>query len=255
MPVVIRSSLRLSLLSAIAVGALLAAGRVDSQPAGDSDVVGAGREVYLRECASCHGAAATGYGHRSWLLKQMPPDLTLLTDRTIPFPRENIRRHVTGRIRLEPSYHTTEMPVWRTSLNAPAVGHAVTQMEALLDYLGSIQAREFGPYHGPAASTIAASGKPLFETHCAACHGKGGRGQTPPGYTVGMATDLTTIASRAAGTFDRRRVYESIARCGDGWEPSEMPSWSRAFKRAGWPEYLNMKNLEALTAYLESIQR
>jgi mono/diheme cytochrome c family protein len=256
MAVVISSPIRLSLLGAIAVSTLLAAGRADSQPVGQGSVVSAGRAVYLRECASCHGAAATGYGHRSWLLKQMPPDLTRLTDRTTPFPRENIRRHVTGHIRREPSYHTTQMPVWRTSLNTAVSGQAVTQMDALLEYLNSIQAREFGPYRGPTPQMLASAGLVLFETHCLACHGKDGRGQPQPGYVVGIgATDLTVIAARNAGTFDQGRVYESIARCGDDWGPSEMPAWERAFKRAGWPEYLTMKNLEALAAYLESIQR
>lgn len=244
-----------SMLGVIAASVLLGAGRVDSQPAGGNNVVGAGREVYVRECASCHGAAATGYGLQSWVLKQAPPDLTRFTDRTIPFPRESIRQQITGHIRLEPSHSVTEMPVWRTSLNAAASGQAVTQMEALLEYLNSIQVREFGPYQGPTAQMLASAGQVLFETHCAACHRKGGRGQAPPGYTVGLATDLTTITSRAAGAFDRRKVYESIARCGDGWEPSEMPSWAHAFKRAGWGEFLNMKNLEALAVYVESIQR
>lgn len=248
-------ALRLSLLGALAVSGLLMAGPVDSQPVGESGVIKAGREVYLRECASCHGATATGYGRRSWLLKQQPPDLTRFTDRTVPFPRENIRRQVTGHIRLEPSHFTTEMPFWPTSLNAAASGQAVTQMETLLQYLDSIQLREFGPYKGPTRDAIAAAGQPLFERHCATCHGKDGRGQMQPGYTVGLATDLTTIASRHAGGFEQRRVYELIARCGDEQDTSEMPSWSRAFKRAGWGEYLNMKNLEALTAYLESIQR
>jgi mono/diheme cytochrome c family protein len=181
------------------------------------------------------------------------------TSRAIPigqfrFP-ENIRTQITGHIRLVPSHGATEMPYWRTSLNAPSSVPATTLMDALLDYLSSIQLKEFGPYRGPTPQTLAAAGRPLFETHCVGCHGKDGRGQQISGYTVGLATDLTSIASRNAGAFELRHVYESIARCGDDWTKSEMPSWSHAFKRRGWGDYLTMKNIEALATYIEAIQR
>jgi mono/diheme cytochrome c family protein len=240
---------------AIVVSTLLTATVTASQSTLQSDVVRAGRDVYLRECASCHGEAATGYGPASWDLRQRPPDLTRFTDRTVPFPREELRSHITGHIRLQPSHGGTEMPYWRTSLDAASSVPAVTRMDALLDFLNSIQLREFGPYKGPSVQSIAAMGKPLFESFCVSCHGKDGRGQTPVGYTVGTTTDLTAIALRNDGAFELRKVYESIAQCGDRQREAGMPSWNREFKWLGWGDYMTMKNIEAIATYIESIQR
>jgi mono/diheme cytochrome c family protein len=212
-----------------------------AQPAADTSVVAAGRQVYVRECASCHGAAATGYGPASWVLRERPPDLTRLSDRTVPFPRESLRNGITGRIRLEPGHHASEMPFWRKSLDAMLPAQGVKEIDALLTYLDDIQLRKFGPGEGPSPREMAAAGRLLFQTHCAACH-RDGRG-------------LTTIALRNAGAFELRRVYESIARCDDGWARTGMPSWGRSFARSGWGEYLSMKHIEALATYVESLQR
>lgn len=235
---------------------LLLTATLGAQAPGPGEMIPAGRDVYLRECASCHGEAATGYGPASWALKQQPPDLTRYTDRVVPFPRDAVRNAIRGHIRLAPSHGSTEMPFWRGSLDAPGPVANATLMEALLAYLGSIQLRSFGPYQGPSSEMLAAAGRPLFETYCVACHGTDGRGPTLPQYTVGIAMDLTTIATRNSGVFESRQVYESIARCdGSARDKSAMPSWQHAFTHAGWGDYLAMKNIEALAAYLESIQR
>jgi mono/diheme cytochrome c family protein len=241
--------------NAFAVSLLLTATLFSQSPAPGEEVA-TGRGVYLRECAPCHGQAATGHGPAAWALKHQAPDLTRYTDRTVPFPRESIRNGITGHIRLEPSHNFTQMPFWRTSLDAPGPVPGTSLMDALLAYLDSIQLRSFGPYQGPSRQMIAAAGKPLFERHCTACHGADGRGPRPPQYTVGISMDLTTLASRNAGAFESRRVYELIARCdADIRDPGAMPSWQQAFTHRGWGDYLTMKNIEALAAYIESIQR
>jgi mono/diheme cytochrome c family protein len=239
---------------AAAVGAGLASAP-RPQPDAAQDVVAAGRLVYQRECAACHGEAGTGYGPASWGLRERPPDLTRFVNRTVPFPTDKIRSQITAHIRLVPSHGRPDMPAWRGSLEAASTAPGVTQMEALLAYLASIQLFEFGPGKGPMRSEIIAAGRSLFESHCATCHGKDGRRPPVPGYTVGIAIDLTTMASRHGGALDSGKLYESIARCGKGWEKSDMPSWSREFKREGWSGYVTTKMLEALAAFVESIQR
>lgn len=238
-----------------AVGLLLAAAGAGSPAATQHDVSDAGREVYLRTCASCHGDAATGYGPASWVLATRPPDLTAFSNRTTPFPRERLRNVITGRIRPVPSHGGNEMPIWRTALDAVVSTPGVTGLEALLTYLDDLQRQKFGPYQGPSFETLASAGELLYETHCATCHSEDGRGPAvQPGYRVGVSMDLTTIASRNAGSFELRQVYESIARC-DRKARSDMPNWSEGLQRAGWGEYLTMKNIEALATYVESIQR
>lgn len=230
----------LLLNAVVAVSLVLTAARPESQvtPAGDVD---AGRAAYVEWCAPCHGLSATGYGPAAAVLKQPPPDLTRFSRRTVPFPGERLRNHISGRIRLAPSHGHSEMPAWR--------GY---DLDPLLAYLESIQLEKFGPYTGPTRQTLAASGRRLFRTHCVTCHGPDGRGPSPPDYVVAPSMDLTTIARRNGGAFEWRRVYESIAQCDEG---SEMPSWRDAFMRAGWGEYLTMKNIENLAAYVEAIQR
>lgn len=224
--------------------------------AAQTAVADIGHEVYLRECASCHGEAATGYGPMSRLLRHEPPDLTVLSNRTTPFDRESVRIGITGRIRLEPSHGASKMPYWRGSLQTrvPAGGGMVAEMEALLAYLESIQREPYGPFPGISAEMLARAGAPLFARHCAPCHGAGGRGAAPSGYVVGIRPpDLTTIAARNGGRLDLRRLYESIAVShGEG---SAMPAWESAQRRAGWPAPLTTKNLEAIVRYVESLQQ
>lgn len=239
---------------AIAVSAMLTASRAGAQPSNQDEMVQAGRSVYLAQCATCHGDAGTGYGPASWLLKKQPPDLTRLSNRRVPFPGPSVRNVITGRIRLEPSHHPSKMPVWRQSLNGELPGSRVTAIDALMAYLEDLQAAKVGDSISATPAMIAESGGRLFRTHCVACHGNDGRGSPSLVYTVGLSMNLTTITSRGGGVFDRRRVFESIARP-HGDRDSVMPSWQRSFTRQGWSRYVTNKNIEALAAYIESIQQ
>src|SRR5579863_7414040 len=54
----------------------------------------------------------------------------------------------------------------------------------------------------PVSPTSAASGREMFNTYCAACHGKEGRGDGPAAPALKKApADLTTIAARNNGKF------------------------------------------------------
>jgi mono/diheme cytochrome c family protein len=232
---------------------------VRAQPgpaAGRGEAVDIGRQVYVRECASCHGEAATGFGPVAGLLIEPPPDLTKLSSRTVPFDRASIRSGITGRIRLEPSHGSSEMMFWRGTLDTAvaAAEGIVSEMDALLAYLETIQREPYGPYPGIPLEALARAGAPLFATYCAACHGRDGRGFVSQGYTLGIgAPDLTTIAARNRGEVDMRLLYEQITRGGpDG---GEMPSWGHAFVKAGWSRAVTMKNIEAIAWYVESIQQ
>jgi mono/diheme cytochrome c family protein len=224
------------------------------EPSADGPVT-VGRQVYLAQCASCHGEAGTGYGPASWTLRTRPPDLTRFSDRTTPFPRAKVRNAITGHLRLEPSHGPSEMPRWRTSLDAAIPPTNVSEMDALLVHLEEMQRRRFGEDEGPSPQARADAGRHLFQSHCVPCHGEDGRGLRPTGYVVGLSADLTTIATRNGGRFPALWVYEAIAGCDSGAAQTGMPAWKLSFTRAGWGGYLAMKNIEALAAYVESIQR
>lgn len=210
----------------------------------------AGRDVYLAKCASCHGEAATGYGPAAARLQQRPIDLTILSTRTQPFDRDRLRAAITGRIRRVPAHGTIEMPYWRTALDAPIpAASGATELDALLEYLETIQRQPYGAPAASSAEVLARTGAPLFATHCARCHGADGRGSAA---AVGPPRpDLTTMAARHGGKLEFGRLYERIAHGGG----RDMPEWDRAFQQAGWPAVLTAKNLEALARHIESIQQ
>lgn len=220
------------------VGAL-AASHVSAQ----GSRVDAGHAIYARECGSCHGEAGTGYGPSSWVLRRRPADLTELARADRPFPRDVVRSTVIGRIRRVPASGVHDMPMWPRMLDATVATAegAVTRIEALLDYLESLQ-RE--PYGSPPASltpaALVSAGEPLYRLHCAGCH-------------PSRAPDLTRLAAREGGELDLRVLYESIAHAHR--EPSEMPAWEDAFDHQGWPVAITQSNLTAIVRYVQSIQR
>ena len=216
--------------------------------------VEAGRRVYREACASCHGDSADGYGPAAHVLRQRPTDLTRFSSRTTPFPREVLRNTITGRIRLEPSHGTSDMPVWRTSLNQATPGApGVTAIDALLTYLDTMQLRPFGPYQGPSAAEMAASGSGLYQLHCAPCHGADGRGPVQGRYVVGAAPpDLGTLAARQ-GRFDLGEVKERIAR--GNTRDDAMPAIDGMLLREGWHPAIVTWQIDRIARFLQSIQR
>jgi mono/diheme cytochrome c family protein len=88
-------------------------------------------------------------------------------------------------------------------------------------------------------------GKYEYQKHCAACHGRAGKGdgvQKP--YLHQAPSDLTTLSKRNRGAFPSGRVYEKI----DGTREveharREMPCWRAEY------------GAEAAAAYAEEARR
>ena len=104
------------------------------------------------------------------------------------------------------------------------------------------------------------SGRALFVTYCASCHGTGGRGDGPA--AAGLRTppaDLTMFAARNGGRFPAERTRRII----DGREAGvrahgnlEMPVWGDAFRRReGLSDAASRARVDAIVGYLESIQQ
>jgi mono/diheme cytochrome c family protein len=91
----------------------------------------AGRKLFLRNCASCHGMDAKGRGIVAASLKKQPPDLTRIPRQDGRFPAEKLVLTITGELAL-PIHGEREMPVWGNVLNSQEV-------ETLVGYLESIQ--------------------------------------------------------------------------------------------------------------------
>jgi mono/diheme cytochrome c family protein len=103
------------------------------------------------------------------------------------------------------------------------------------------------------------SGRTLFLTYCASCHGTSARGDGPLAENLRKPPpDLTQFARQNKGAFPSEMVRRII----DGREPvkghggSDMPVWGDAFSRTqedSDPASVKQK-IQALVDFLESIQ-
>jgi hypothetical protein len=114
-------------------------------------------------------------------------------------------------------------------------------------------------------------GKDLYRAYCAQCHGEGGKGDGVRAPSLRTpAPDLTTIAVRNGGKFDRTGVQRFVEgdRPGrklqqdprgnpvliiDNGVADEMPVWGIVF-RYMWPDHPVQIRTGNLARYLEKIQ-
>ena len=104
-----------------------------------------GEELFMRFCASCHGAQAMGDGPVSRSLNVAPPDLTRIASRYGEFPAGVIRDVIDGRGIDKRAHGTREMPVWGYEFWVEEGGDVAAQkavrnaINKLVEHLRSIQ--------------------------------------------------------------------------------------------------------------------
>ncbi|MCU0938508.1 MAG: cytochrome c [Burkholderiaceae bacterium] len=134
------------------------------------------------------------------------------------------------------------------------------------------------PRLGVFAATVLATGVTLaqprsdlgrieYEANCQSCHGVGGRGDGP--YSVNLklpVPDLTLLAQRSGGVFPADRVQRLIDGREDlkGHGGRQMPIWGLRYGKdaveyfrgdVADPETFTRQRVQALTAYLRTLQR
>jgi mono/diheme cytochrome c family protein len=121
----------------------LVLGTAELGRAEEKTVIQWGKELFAANCASCHGADATGSGPAAKSLKSRPTDLTKLSKTHAgEFPRWEVVSFIDGQRPLEA--HQSEMPRWgaifrrRPNGSISAAG-SVPEIYAIADYLASIQ--------------------------------------------------------------------------------------------------------------------
>ena len=109
-------------------------------------------------------------------------------------------------------------------------------------------------------------GKREYESNCAVCHGKTGKGDGPyAGILDKRIPELTTLTKKNKGVFPTQRVMELI----DGRQtvkvhgPRDMPIWGNRYLAAGAesymdvpyePEFFVRTRILALTDYIHRLQ-
>jgi mono/diheme cytochrome c family protein len=110
----------------------------------------------------------------------------------------------------------------------------------------------------PAKVTSPASGKEMFTSYCASCHGLDGKGSGPATKALTAApADLTVLASRNGGKYPSDKVA-AILRGQTNLMPhgdQEMPVWGPVFRQmSGGDEGQVTMRIANLNRYLESLQ-
>lgn len=150
------------------------------------DAIRVGRNLFMNNCATCHGSDARG-----------APGFPNLTDKDWLFggtPEAIVQTISYGR--------TSVMPAWRDVLGGDAGVQDVTA------YVLSLSGR-----HAPAGSV--ANGQAKFATICIACHGADGRGNQALGAP--NLTDQVWLNGGAAAT-----VSETIAKGRQAQMPAQL---------------------------------
>jgi mono/diheme cytochrome c family protein len=98
----------------------------------------------------------------------------------------------------------------------------------------------------------------MFREYCAACHGSEGRGNGPAAAALKtVPADLTRINARNGGKFPTvkvRRYIEGLDQI-SAHGSRDMPVWGQVLQGvSGSPAGVQLR-VEALTKYLESIQK
>jgi len=112
--------------------------------------------------------------------------------------------------------------------------------------------------HTTAAATSPVSGKEMFMSYCASCHGKDAKGDGPAAAALKQApANLTELAKENGGKFPSDKVtavlrgQAKLMAHGD----QDMPVWGPVFWKMsqGHEEQVQMR-VANLSKYLESIQ-
>jgi mono/diheme cytochrome c family protein len=98
-----------------------------------------GAGMYNAYCASCHGLNALGDGPAAKAMTKAPADLTKISARNGgTFPETKIKRYIEGADEIA-AHGSRDMPVWSTLFRSMEPGTVPLRIQALSDFLKSIQ--------------------------------------------------------------------------------------------------------------------
>jgi mono/diheme cytochrome c family protein len=112
--------------------------------------------------------------------------------------------------------------------------------------------------HVPITNTPSNSGKEMFNSYCAVCHGKDGKGNGPAASAMKtVPTDLTALAQKSGGKYPASHVAAVIR--GQALTPAhgsqDMPVWGPLFSSISQGhESQVQQRIANLVSYIESLQ-
>ena len=112
--------------------------------------------------------------------------------------------------------------------------------------------------HVPITNSPSNSGKEMYKSYCAVCHGLDGKGNGPAASAMKTSpTDLTTLAEKDAGKYPASHVAAVIR--GQATTPShgsqDMPVWGPLFSSISQGhEGQVQQRITNLVSYIETLQ-
>jgi mono/diheme cytochrome c family protein len=112
--------------------------------------------------------------------------------------------------------------------------------------------------HVPIQPTSAASGSEMYNTYCAVCHGKDGKGGGPAAEALKVPpSNLTMLSKSNGGKYPSLKVSSTIR--GEASLPAhgsaEMPVWGKLFRSiSGGHDSEVQQRVANLNQYIESLQ-
>jgi mono/diheme cytochrome c family protein len=108
----------------------------------------------------------------------------------------------------------------------------------------------------PVQPTDMTSGKEMFKTYCATCHGPGGKGDGPAASALKKApADLTQLTRKHNGKFPDAYVAAKLKNVDEPVHGSrEMPVWGALLPSVSQGEAETQLRINNIVSYIASIQ-
>ncbi len=109
----------------------------------------------------------------------------------------------------------------------------------------------------PITQTSPASGKQMFGTYCAPCHGLDGTGTGPAASVLKkQPADLTQLAAKNGGKYPSSHVFAVLKQVDSPVHGSkEMPIWGSLFSSVSYSEAEVHMRITNLVSYVQTLQK
>lgn len=195
----------------------------------------AGKAIYEKWCAGCHGETGAGDGEAAAYMLPRPRDFTkgvyqIRTTASGSLPTDADLRHI-----IDEGMPGTAMPEWRSKLTDRERDDLVSYIKTFSRFFqtAKVETIELGSAPGTSDESLADGRETYRKLECFKCHGERGRGD---GNSAPTLTDDLDFPIRAADLsenwhFNGGGTIEQIyARLRTGLDGTPMPSFSDAIE-------------------------